>query len=101
MEKAYADAKKDVERLQKQLLRTRQAVDESSGAGSGANNSTSRRLPRRRRQGGTGRGGKGRGAAQGFRRQAAEFEKKGDEARARRDRQNLLFSATNFYSRLR
>ena len=80
MERAYSDAKKDVERLQKQLLRTGQAVDEGPGTGSGATTPYRGELPKRAAKPHWMRSQRARSRLEEFRRQAAEFEKKGDEA---------------------
>jgi hypothetical protein len=79
MEKAYADAKKDVERLQKQLLEPDKPLTKAQAQGLGQQLHTAEATEARRKAA-LDAVAKGAEQLKDFRRQAAEFEKKGDEA---------------------
>ena len=80
MEKAYADAKKDVERLQKQLLEPDKPLTKSQAQSIWINNSRRRKPTRLAAKRHWMRSTKGAEQLKEFQRQAAEFEKKGDES---------------------
>jgi hypothetical protein len=79
MEKAYADAKKDVERLQKELFEPDKPLTKAQAQDLGQQLQGAEANEARRKAAldATAKGGE---ALKEFRRQAAEFEKKGDEA---------------------
>ena len=79
MEKAYADAKKDVERLQKELFEPDKPLTRAQAQDLGHQLQSAQTDEARRKAAldATAHGGE---ALKEFRRQAAEFEKKGDEA---------------------
>jgi hypothetical protein len=79
MEKAYADAKKDVERLQKELFEPDRPLTRAQAQDLGHQLQSAQTDEERRKAAldATAHGGE---ALKEFRRQAAEFEKKGDEA---------------------
>ena len=79
MEKAYADAKKDVERLQKQLLEPDKPLTKAQAQDLGQQLHTAEATEARRKAA-LDAVAKGAEQLKDFRRQAAEFEKKGDEA---------------------
>jgi hypothetical protein len=79
MEKAYADAKKDVERLQKQLLEPDKPLTKAQALDLGQQLHTAEATEARRKAA-LDAVAKGSEQLKDFRRQAAEFEKKGDEA---------------------
>jgi len=79
MEKAYADAKKDVERLQKQLLEPDKPLTKAQAQDLGEQLRTAEATEARRKAA-LDAVAKGAEQLKEFRRQAAEFEKKGDEA---------------------
>jgi hypothetical protein len=79
MEKAYADAKKDVERLQKQLLEPDKPLTKAQAQDLGQQLQTAQATEARRKAA-LDAAAKGAEQLKDFRRQAAEFEKKGDEA---------------------
>jgi hypothetical protein len=79
MERAYADAKKDVERLQKQLLEPDKPLTKAQAQDLGQQLRTAEATEARRKAA-LDAVGKGEQQLKEFRRQAAEFEKKGDEA---------------------
>jgi len=79
MEKAYADAKKDVERLQKQLLEPDKPLTKAQAQDLGQQLHTAEATEARRKAA-LDAAAKGAEQLKDFRRQAAEFEKKGDEA---------------------
>jgi hypothetical protein len=79
MEKAYADAKKDVERLQKQLLEPDKPLTKAQAQDLGQQLHVAEATEARRKAA-LDAVAKGAEQLKDFRRQAAEFEKKGDEA---------------------
>jgi hypothetical protein len=79
MEKAYADAKKDVERLQKQLLEPDKPLTKAQAQDLGQQLHAAE-ASEARRKAALDAVAKGAEQLKDFRRQAAEFEKKGDEA---------------------
>jgi hypothetical protein len=79
MEKAYADAKKDVERLQKQLLEPDKPLTKAQAQDLGQQLQTAEATEARRKAA-LDAVAKGAEQLKDFRRQAAEFEKKGDES---------------------
>jgi hypothetical protein len=79
MEKAYADAKKDVERLQKQLLEPDKPLTKAQAMDPGQQLHTAE-ATEARCTAALDAVAKGSEQLKDFRRQAAEFEKKGDEA---------------------
>jgi len=79
MEKAYADAKKDVERLQKQLLEPDKPLTKAQAQDLGQQLHVAEATEARRKAA-LDAVAKGADQLRDFRRQAAEFEKKGDEA---------------------
>jgi len=79
MEKAYADAKKDVERLQKQLLEPDKPLTKAQALDLGQQLHTAEATEAHRKAA-LDEVAKGAEQLKDFRRQAAEFEKKGDEA---------------------
>jgi len=79
MEKAYADAKKDVERLQKQLLEPDRPLTKAQAQDLGQQLQVAEATEARRKAA-LDATAKGAEQLKDFRRQAAEFEKKGDEA---------------------
>jgi hypothetical protein len=79
MEKAYADAKKDVERLQKQLLEPDKPLTKAQAQDLGQQLQVAEATEARRKAA-LDATAKGAEQLKDFRRQAAEFEKKGDEA---------------------
>lgn len=79
MEKAYADAKKDVERLQKQLLEPDKPLTKAEAVELGQQLRAAEATEARRKAA-LDAVAKGAEQLKEFRRQAAEFEKKGDEA---------------------
>jgi hypothetical protein len=79
MERAYADAKKDVERLQKQLLEPDKPLTKAQAQDLGQQLRTAEATEARRKAA-LDAVAKGAEQLKDFRRQAAEFEKKGDEA---------------------
>jgi len=79
MEKAYADAKKDVERLQKQLFEPDKPLTKAQAQDLGQQLQTAE-VTEARRKAALDAAAKGAEQLKDFRRQAAEFEKKGDEA---------------------
>jgi hypothetical protein len=79
MEKAYADAKKDVERLQKQLLEPDKPLTKAQAQDLGQQLQVAEATEARRKAA-LDAVTKGAEQLKDFRRQAAEFEKKGDES---------------------
>src|SRR5579864_8952720 len=79
MEKAYADAKKDVERLQKQLLEPDKPLTKAQAQDLGQQLRTAEATETRRKAA-LDAVTKGAEQLREFQRQAAEFEKKGDES---------------------
>ena len=79
MEKAYADAKKDVERLQKQLLEPDKPLTKAQAQDLGQQLRTAEATEARRKAA-LDAVAKGAEQLKEFQRQAAEFEKKGDES---------------------
>jgi len=79
MEKAYADAKKDVERLQKQLLEPDKPLTKAQAVDLGQQLRAAEATEARRKAA-LDAVAKGAEQLKDFRRQAAEFEKKGDVA---------------------
>ena len=79
MEKAYADAKKDVERLQKQLLEPDKPLTKAQAQDLGQQLHTAEATEARRKAA-LDAVAKGAEQLKEFQRQAAEFEKKGDES---------------------